>query len=174
MRRGMKPSESCFLLCAALMLWPAKVAGEPVPNFEPIIFLERSVCYGTCPSYTVKVDGMGNVVYQGKEFVEKKGFQFDTVPVATTRKLFQALSALKFSELPENISESCPNGRVTDNPSVTITLESDGKTHKVTDYHGCRGNRDLEKLRLIEKQIDEELGTARWVRGPVEAAASPK
>ncbi len=47
-------------------------ANRGIIMFE-YIKLQRTVCYGTCPVYSVIVDNEGNVSYHGEMFVYKSG-----------------------------------------------------------------------------------------------------
>ena len=39
----------------------------PADTKGTVVRLERSECYGTCPSYSVEIHGDGSVEYEGKE-----------------------------------------------------------------------------------------------------------
>jgi hypothetical protein len=47
-------------------------ANRGIIMFE-YIKLQRTMCYGTCPVYSVTVDKEGNVNYYGEMFVYKRG-----------------------------------------------------------------------------------------------------
>ena len=43
-------------------------------NYDDVIItLERTACFGTCPVYTLTMNGDGTVIYEGKDFVKTKG-----------------------------------------------------------------------------------------------------
>lgn len=38
------------------------------------VLMGRSACFGTCPSYTIEVFENGTLIYNGKSYVDQKGF----------------------------------------------------------------------------------------------------
>ena len=53
---------------------PSK-ALEQLDSIQPqvVITLERTVCYGTCPAYTLRITGDGSVEYEGMRYVRVIG-----------------------------------------------------------------------------------------------------
>ena len=54
---------------------------------DVVITLERTPCFGTCPVYTLAVQGDGTVVYEGKDFVKTKGIMEISIPQAKIDQL---------------------------------------------------------------------------------------
>ena len=44
-------------------------AGQPTADSAARITLERGPCFGTCPVYSVTLDGSGAVLFEGRRFV---------------------------------------------------------------------------------------------------------
>jgi len=132
--------------------------GLNLPDHEltnAVITLERGVCYGWCPIYTVSLYGDGRVEYEGYEFVGVTGVQTSTVsPEAVKNLVFEFYKADYFS-----MKDHYP-ADVTDQPAVTTSLFVKGQYKQVRN--GCSG--PLE-LRYLENRIDEVAGTSVWVDG---------
>ncbi|WP_228369368.1 DUF6438 domain-containing protein [Candidatus Nitrososphaera gargensis] len=52
-----------------------------------IITLERTVCYGTCPDYSLTIYGNGAVVYEGHRWVAVTGRQTSSIPQQEVKEL---------------------------------------------------------------------------------------
>jgi hypothetical protein len=63
----------CVLVVACLAMASSAFAEQAAD--DAVITLERTVCYGTCPSYKVTLTGDGTVVYEGQNFVRVQGRQ---------------------------------------------------------------------------------------------------
>lgn len=134
------------------------VRAQTVPD-DFVITLQRTACFGTCPSYKVSVDSAGRVTYDGSEFVRVKGRQDTRVPLSGVAALVATVDRIGFFELDD--SYAAP---VTDHPTVFVTVRSGGRTKRISDY--VSGPKDLKTL---EQQIDEVAGTRRWIRIDVAA-----
>ena len=95
------------------------------------IGLRRTSCYGTCPAYTVTLDGSGLVQFVGDAYVLVPGHHNAHVSRETILALLQAFRKADFLSANESYTAS-----VTDNPSQTITLRMGETTKAVRDYVG--------------------------------------
>ncbi len=133
---------------AAVVNTDAAAASSPLGT--GVITMQRSVCFGVCPDYTVTVHEDGLVEYEGRQFVRTKGKRSWHVPVADAQALFTRFAAEKFTTL--NVPQSCPM-IATDNPTTTTTLWRQGARHIVDHYHG---NGCAPKvLDVLEKAVDD-------------------
>jgi hypothetical protein len=121
------------------------------------ITLQRTVCYGYCPDYTVSIDGDGVVTYEGRAFVNVVGRQTAQIPSADVARLLQRFDDIGF----ENLNDEY-RGLMTDMPSTIVTLTRDGRTKRVVDYAGTSVGMPRE-VRELQAEIDRVAGTARWV-----------
>lgn len=137
---------------------PPADAGAPVEDTNVVVTLTRSVCYGTCPDYTVTLRGDGSVEYVGRQFVGKRGRATDKVPPADVLALVRKLDAAGFDRLA--VPTPCPKGIATDNPTHTLTLERGGRAHTVEHYMGnlCAPPVLVE----LEDAVDAAAKTQRW------------
>ncbi|HVZ31577.1 MAG TPA: DUF6438 domain-containing protein, partial [Polyangiaceae bacterium] len=51
---------------------PGPAAGTPI-DAGTLVTLDRSLCFGPCPSYFLSIAGDGTVTYQGRSYVNVKG-----------------------------------------------------------------------------------------------------
>jgi len=119
--------------------------------------LDRTVCYGTCPSYKLTIKADGSVVFEGREFVKQKGIVKSQISQEQLRALLVEFGQNKILLFTRQVYK---RGRwlrsvATDNPTTTTSILINGKSKKVQHYHGCRGSRVLEDLTKFENKIDE-------------------
>jgi hypothetical protein len=153
-------------------IYPPERWGPPVPfpakvDRSTLEFqLERTLCYGTCPSYTVSVGGDGTVRFYGREMVAIPGHHVAHVPPGVVTDLLDQFRAADFlSALPQY------RGNWTDNPTQTLTLRINGQTKVVTDYVGLDVGLPLA-IKQLEDSVDTVVRTERWVKGNDETMAS--
>lgn len=120
------------------------------------VTLERGICFGTCPVYTLTVFGNGSIVYEGKEFVKELGVRNGSVNVSATDDLFRLVDSSDFFDLADSYSAY----DITDMPSATITLITGGKVKRVEHYHGDMTAPPI--LTDLENAIDQVADVTRW------------
>jgi hypothetical protein len=152
-RRSLFALVTTFALAAC-----AAVATPPPSDDAPVhITLERGVCFGFCPDYTVSITGDGQVTYEGRRFVNVTGRQTATIPAADVQALLARFDAVGFERLNTEY-----RAHVTDLPTYVVTLERNGRTKRVLDYGGT-GAGMPEAVRQLQDEIDRVANTGRWV-----------
>lgn len=132
----------------------------------PVITLERTPCFGSCPSYKVQIFADGRVVYEGKRFVKRKGKAQGRITKTAVQQLVGEFNSLNYVSLEDEYNPggpSCPEGW-TDYPSAITSLQWKGKKKTIRHYHGCRGAKVLDQLTALENKIDQVANTKRWVK----------
>lgn len=132
----------------------------------PVITLERTACFGTCPAYKLIIFDDGKVVYEGKDFVKRKGKAESQITKAELENLVREFDRINYFSLDDEYvgdPKNCPESW-TDNPSATTSLNWKGKTKTIRHYHGCRGSSVLDQLTALENKIDEVVNTKRWIK----------
>ncbi|MGE0742824.1 MAG: DUF6438 domain-containing protein [Hyphomonadaceae bacterium] len=154
-RRTLLAAFAAFALSACATPAPA----DPPPQAEaPVaITLQRGVCFGFCPDYTVTISGDGTVRYEGRRFVNVRGAQTATIPRADVEALLARFDDIGFERLRDAY-----RAQVTDLPTYTVRLTRNGTTKSVVDYGGT-GAGMPESVRALQDEIDRVAGTARWV-----------
>lgn len=123
---------------------------------DTVISLERRMCFGLCPDYTLRLHGSGRVEYVGRHFVCDFGERESTADTLEVRRLVEAMFAAGFNGLTWN-----PGVLMTDHETVVTTLHHDGRTFRVRHYHGDPGA--PRWLSFMEEEIDRVAGSARWL-----------
>lgn len=149
-----------FLMFAALALI---AACAPMPPNEPgssgpaTITLNRTLCFGFCPDYTVSINQDGLVSYEGRRFVNVTGAQTAQIPAADAQALLARFDAINFNALRDEY-----RAQISDMPTYTLTLVRNGRTKTVVDCGGP-GAGMPESVRQLQDEVDRVAGTARWV-----------
>jgi hypothetical protein len=142
-------------------LW-ALVSRKPMPEHSAplddttVISLTRTMCFGECPDYVVRIFGSGRVEYLGNNFVCTFGAQTATADPREVRRLVEAMIGTGF------FGYGWARGSyATDNPTVTSVLTHGGQSYALSHYHGDDGAPHW--LYAMENEIDRVAGTARWL-----------
>jgi hypothetical protein len=138
---------------------PATAQALPdVPLHQVRITLERSGCYGSCPSYRVSLSGDGQVSYTGHYYVDVDGEHHYQIPAAAVAQLLESLRQKDlWSAKPEY------RAPITDNPTYTLTLEMGPQRHAIIDYAGEMVGMPVG-VSEFEREIDALAGTQSWIR----------
>lgn len=129
---------------------PALSASE-----SAIITMERTVCFGSCPDYTLTIYGNGTVIYDGRNFVAVTGRQTSTIPQEDVRELIRSFYSVGYFSLRDEYVE-----QVTDLSTTTTSITIDGQFKQVINYYGAP-----ESLRQLENKIDETANSRIWIDG---------
>jgi hypothetical protein len=143
----------------------ASEAGRQVPH-DTIITLERTPCYGTCPSYKLTISADGAVVFEGRRFVKQVGAVQSTISQEGLRGLIDAFAKINYFDLRDRYEEpgdGCKDWS-TDGPTAITAITINGKSKSVRHYYGCRGIDALADLTKLEQAIDDAANSAQWIR----------
>jgi hypothetical protein len=121
------------------------------------ITLRRGVCFGTCPAYSVEIDGDGTVIFKGISFVAVKGRRVAQISVQDVHNLFE-----KFREVDYFWSRDYYEASVTDLPASLTSIAFDDHKKSVGEYGGSMVGMPRELLD-IATAIDQTAGTAKWI-----------
>ena len=132
---------------------------QPAVDATTVITLDRTECFGSCPSYTLTIRGNGTVSYQGRQFVKVVGTAAAQIQVSAVQALVDEMVRADYFNL--SVPATCAQGIWTDAPTATTSLTLAGRSHSVEDYHGnqCAP----AALAGIEDRIDEVAGSSQWV-----------
>jgi hypothetical protein len=160
--RPIPPDSAAILLAIAASTGGVAAAQTPTVPDDLIVTLERTSCFGECPIYSVNIDALGNVVYNGTKFVRVDGRQTGRIPPSRVAAIAETAERIGFFELHDRYrSIRNPDGtttEVTDLPTTFVTITRDGRTKRVEDYVGAP-----DGLRQLERQIDEAAHTKQWI-----------
>lgn len=119
-----------------------------------VIMLQRTPCYGRCPTYTVKIYASGYSTYEGKAHVDMEGNHSTTMSKDDITSIKKMAENVKFFDL-NNIYDT----NVTDFPTTHLYIQDQGKKKQVLDRQG--GPKELKEL---ETFIDELIKTKKWTK----------
>ena len=120
---------------------------------DVVITLERTVCYGTCPAYSLMIFGNGTVVYEGQRYVAVAGRHTSSIPQQEVKELVNHMHKAGYFSMQDVYPCQCG-----DTPTVTTSVQLGGVFKKVVDYDYLH-----ERLQSLEDRIDETAGSAKWV-----------
>jgi len=130
------------------------------------ITLERTRCYGFCPSYVLKISGNGKVTYEGRASVKLIGTAESSISQEKLRELILAFERINYFDLRasyETPNDGCKDW-VTDGPTAITSLTINGRSKSVRHYSGCRGIAVLAELEKLEQAIDDAANSQQWIR----------
>lgn len=148
-----------FMLAACA---PVDTPAETPPVTPPAannveIRLERGVCFGFCPAYTVTISGDGQVRYNGARFVNVVGERSAAIPREDVARLVARFDEIGFDRLNDAY-----RANVTDLPTYRVSITRNGRTKTIVDYGGV-GAGMPRSVRDLQVEIDRVAGTAQWV-----------
>ena len=150
------------LTAFALLLNIGRCHAEGPEDGLITIKLQRTVCYGTCPAYSLELNQSGELIYIGEKFVKISGRQTARIDPSVVAELARKLDSGNFFSLPKNNDGDCMP-YATDNPTATISLEYKGRKHTFEDDLGCLGTK-WDWIRKIEQEIDSAAGVEKFIR----------
>jgi hypothetical protein len=141
--------------------------------------MERTPCFGNCPVYILTIQPDGKFFFENIKTI-KKG-----LPVTKKENVEGKLSEEKINQLISEIgkadcfalkdsytgdSGNCPT-YWTDSPTVTLSINLQGKEKTIPHYLGCEENDNPadkgkiypQQLYNLENKIDEIVETKRWI-----------
>ncbi|HEX4534465.1 MAG TPA: DUF6438 domain-containing protein [Rhizomicrobium sp.] len=139
---------------------PAKhVAFPSIKDWSTLrITLQRSPCFGRCPTYKVEIRGDGSVIYNGGSFVAVTGERTAKIPQEKVRELYELFRKADYFWLNDSYGAA-----VTDLPTFTTSISYDGHSKSVRDYGG-RMIGMPEIVGELELAVDDAADTTRWTK----------
>lgn len=181
---GHNPSVATGALLVTLLLLGCNGVDGPrsspsLAEHEPLedvcIELDRSECFGSCPSYSVTIEGNGRVTFVGRNYVSEMGRHEAQVSREAVRDLLRAFEAVRFFELENSYRQ-----RVTCLSLETITLYVGQRAKRIHNYGLRRRSAGMgddimdlqvqESLFALADSIDAAARTELWIKTPHELA----
>jgi hypothetical protein len=170
---------ACGMLSAAC--WRASSPAQPTSRTDPqppsrfSITLERTPCFGRCPTFLVRLDSDGRVLWRGIENVAVVGERTRTVAPRRTTAILDTLARIRFFErdtlgdLPAQMicttrgnTKSCDFFASTvicgDTSHAILTVMREGKRHRI-DHARCTES----PLDDLAAQVEDIAGIADWI-----------
>jgi cysteine-rich repeat protein len=137
----------------------AGVGSDARDGFGTVITLDR-ICYGTCVSYSILIDGNGRVTYVGRQLVKLVGTASSQIPVSDVQELVGEMEQADYFNL--TVPWPCAQGYSPGASIVTTSLTIAGASQIVYDDHGNACAPAV--LGSIEDRIDAVTNSAQWVK----------
>jgi hypothetical protein len=154
---------SATLACGGTSAAPA----APKPDAEKlaadaVVMLYRSPCASGCSVYSVQVTRDGLVTYEGRERVARLGTRTVKIPASKVDGLLHELEGAGYFGFADRYrpGELACGRYVPDAPTAITEVRSGDTAKRIEHDRGCGGA--PQSLTLLERRIDEVLGTERW------------
>ena len=123
--------RSAVLVLVIVLVLTGMVNGSGSPP-QSSIMLERSMCFGTCPVYSVTLYQNGSVWYHGEKFVKETGDRGEMLNTTSFETLLKACDDAGFFQMNDEYVKL----DITDMPGAIITLQNGTDVKRVEHYHG--------------------------------------
>ena len=147
--------------------WDSPWTGDPVTiaaaDAVTEIGLSRSMCYGSCPVYSVSLRRSGEARFEGEHFVDLLGTHIAQIEPGDFEVLALAVAHLGFDALAPDYTVA-----ITCQPTTTTWLVRGDVRQEVSDD----GNDAAVALDVIEGLIDAAASELRWRPEGEERSAS--
>lgn len=169
--RRIRRARLAALLSATVMLLQCRTAGDTEAGdgrpqgVDQSVMMERGPCYGSCPVYTVRVGGDGEVRFHGTANVEIAGESVARIPRVRVDSLFGYVDSILFDRFDPSYTYgtvAC-GAYVTDLPIVVVSVVRFGVAKRVIHDYGCGAAPDT--LYELHRYIDAIAGTQHWIGG---------
>ena len=168
----LSPLLSGFALAACTMQPPRSPDTVNAGQSMDSIVLERTLCFGTCPAYRLRVSSTAEVLFQDRNPGSTRT-AMDTVAAWVPDSLYARAVKSGFFNLPDTVRnnrELCPMP-ATDHPTIRIKIYGP-RTKHVEYYTGCyvapTGEsgiaHPLIAMRNFAAQIDTLAQAQRWIQ----------
>ena len=134
------------------MLIGCKSSKQAKGETYPIITIEKTSCFGTCPAYLFKAYPDGNVTYTGKDYVKLVGEYKASISkeeLANIKTLFDEADYFSFANVY--------SANITDLPTTYLYYDDGKQNKKITDYHGAP-----ESLKKLEEDLEALINAIDW------------
>ena len=133
------------------------------------IVLERTVCFGRCPAYRLRVASTGAVLFEPRN-PDGPPATDNVSPQAFAQLVLEA-TRIRLDSYPASIQDDrrlCALG-ATDHPSIILSTYAGAAVHSVNYYTGCHAAENdraseerLAALARFAAQIDSVTRSPRW------------
>ena len=141
------------LLLLLILLGACKTASSSKPDAisDPIIIMQKTPCFGTCPEYTLEVYA-DHAHLVAKQHLKLKGEFEAEISEDQVKELVDAFVDGKFFEYQDQYTAN-----ISDMPTTYLTFNYEGKSKKVMDYHNAP-----ESLKALESKVATLIDELNW------------
>ena len=95
-----------------------------------VIEISKGACFGTCPVYDFKIDGLGKATFKGKAFVKREGDFVKQFSAEETNAIFDSFKRADFWSFENEYTAA-----VTDLPTVWLSFYFMERSKKIRCYY---------------------------------------
>ncbi len=131
-----------------------------------VIQLQRTTCFGKCPSYVITVFEDGDFVWEGREHVSRHGIYTGHGEAGVFERARALLEQAEIKEFKNKYIQGDADGckeNWTDSQSIRILIQTREYAKSVLHNVGCRGFEREQDLRALEDALDQVFGTKQWI-----------
>lgn len=146
-----------FNSCKSQQNTPVGDAGNTIRKPADSLFaaIERTPCFGRCPTYVISIYQSGYVVYEGRQWVEHIGFFYTFITSKEMDEISVMAKNIDFAGLKEAYHD--PN--IVDVPSTFTSFRVNGKIKRIDNTFGD----PPEGLVDFEKYLDGIFKNTKWI-----------
>lgn len=143
-----------LLLLPALILFNCEDCGNNPYTYgtDSLINMEKTPCFGSCPTFVFEINGHGEATYTGTANVDKMGNYEKTFSAEECNQLFDAFVAADYWSFQDEYT-----GQVTDLPTTFLQFKHDGNDKRIKMYYNVP-----QELRDLEDMVDELANSDGW------------
>jgi hypothetical protein len=140
---------SVFVSACSPRSTPTKSAKVPA---DFLFELERTACYGRCPTFKLRLDAKGVLAWEGIRFVKTVGKTERQLTPEELTQVYKLVTALKLTQYQDRYDDQ----KITDLPSIIIAVTEGGKRKRVEGRYGTpealtKGISDIEQLLIADE-----------------------
>lgn len=140
------------LILIGFLLFGCKSNKSSTEVKYPIITLEKTPCFGTCPAYQFKAYPDGTVTYEGKDYVKLIGKYKATLTLeelASFKAIFSKANYFSFANVY--------SAQITDLPTTYLYYDDGQQNKKIIDYYGAPAS-----LKELEQALEDKINEINW------------
>jgi len=119
---------------------------------SPLITLEKTRCFGTCPVFTLEIYADGEAILRGEENIHKIGEFHSALSKKQVKELVKEFRNRDFFGFEDTYTSSA-----SDLPTTYLSFTDKGETKKITDY-----DQAPESLKELEAKVEAYIGILSW------------
>ena len=123
-----------------------------VKNNGLVISMKKTICYGTCPAYEIKIYDNLKVSLKGEKYLDLIGSFEAKISKSRLSELSQMFSEANFFEFENKYYKA-----FSDLPTTYILFSQDGQSKEIMDYYGAP-----EVLKKLEEEVAMLLDELDW------------
>ena len=140
----------CLLILLLCLIPP--VEAQQKCEGDPLIIINRTVCFGDCPAYSARIYADGTVVYVGVAGVKEMGERRHKISQEAIQALIKEFQRLDYWSLKESYEADEQGRSSTDQQITTTSICLDGNRKQVVNIYGPK------RLDELEERIDSLAG----------------